>query len=133
MHYTTSNESTSNVRIKPGTIRSMTRDALPPCEVIILTALPVECKAVLHFIQDPKEIVHESGTIYYFGTFVGNARTWQVAVAEIGMGGVTAALEAEKAISFFHARIALFVGIAGGIKDVQTGDVVAATKIYAYE
>jgi len=111
----------------------MMPDALPPCEVIILTALPVECKAVLHFLQDPKEIVHESGTIYHYGTFAGNTRTWRVGVAEIGMGGIAAATEAEKAISFLHAKIALFVGVAGGIKDVKRGDVVAATKIYAYE
>ena len=104
-----------------------------PCDVIILTALPVECKAVLHHLQDPQEIVHESGTIYYAGPFTGLHRIWQVAVAEIGMGGIAAALEAEKAISFFHAKVALVVGIAGGIKDVQIGDVVAATKIYAYE
>lgn len=107
--------------------------APPPCEVIILTALPVECQAVLRYLQEPQEVVHRSGTIYYQGTFFGKHRTWRVAVVEMGMGGVTAALEAEKAISFLHAQIALFVGIAGGIKDVQRGDVVAATKVYAYE
>jgi hypothetical protein len=26
----------------------------PPCEVIVLTALPVECQAVLHFLQQPQ-------------------------------------------------------------------------------
>ena len=105
----------------------------PVCEVIILTALPVEYQAVLHYLQTPREIVHPSGTVYHWSTFPGMHRTWRVAVAEIGMGGATAALEAEKAISFFHAQIALFVGIAGGLKDVQRGDVVAATKVYAYE
>ena len=103
------------------------------CEVIILTALPVEYQAVLHYLQKPREIVHPSGTVYHWGTFPGMHLAWRVAVAEIGMGGATAALEAEKAISFFHAQIALFVGIAGGLKDVRRGDVVAATKVYAYE
>jgi nucleoside phosphorylase len=60
-------------------------------------------------------------------------RRWSVVVAQVGLGGTQAAIEAEKAISFFSAQIALFVGIAGGRKDVQLGEIVVATKIYAYE
>ena len=105
----------------------------PPCEVIVLTALPVEYKAVIRHLQHVQEIVHDQGMIYEWGSFTGQHRTWRVAVAEIGMGGPTAAAETERAIHFFHAQIALFVGIAGGLKDVHLGDVVAATKIYAYE
>jgi len=104
-----------------------------PCEVIVLTALPVEYQAVVPYLQEAQEIVHPSGTIYRWGTFPGAHRIWHVAVAEIGMGSTAAALEAEKALSFLQAQIALFVGVAGGLKDVQRGDVVAATKIYAYE
>jgi nucleoside phosphorylase len=111
----------------------MTQSANVSCDVIILTALPVECKAVLHHLQDSREIVHPSGTIYYQGSFAGVHRAWWVAVAEIGRGDITAATETEKAINFFHAKVAIFVGIAGGIKDVKRGDVVAATKIYDYE
>lgn len=104
-----------------------------PCEVIVLTALPVEFKAVMRYLEEVKELVHPSGTIYHQGTFVGAHQTWRVAVAEIGMGGTTAATEAEKAIQFFHPQIAFFVGVAGGLKDVRRGDVVVATKVYAYE
>ncbi len=107
--------------------------SLPTCEAIILTALPVESKAVLRYLQEPQEMIHPSGTIYSWGTFPGKRRILHVAVAEIGMGGIPAALEVEKALTFFSAPIALFVGVAGGLKDVQRGDVVAATKIYAYE
>lgn len=105
----------------------------PKSEVIVLTALPGEYEAVLRFLNNPQEIVHPSGTIYAQGTFPGKQRTWRVAVAQIGTGGTQAAVEAAKALSFFPAQIALFVGIAGGRKDVQLGDVVVATKIYAYE
>src|SRR5581483_2976332 len=115
--------------------RGMMNDvaAPPPREVVVLTALSIEFQAVVRHLQDVQEVVHPSGTIYHQGTFAGTHRTWRVAVAEIGMGGTATAVEAEKAIGFFHPQIALFVGVAGGLKDVQRGDVVVATKIYAYE
>jgi nucleoside phosphorylase/tetratricopeptide (TPR) repeat protein len=103
------------------------------CEVVILTALPFEYQAVVAHLQDSQEVVHPTGTIYSLGQFQGERRRWRVAVAQVGTGGTQAAIEAEKAISFFPAQVALFVGIAGGRKDVQLGDIVVATKIYAYE
>lgn len=103
------------------------------CEVIVLAVLPVEFTAVMRHLEEVKEHVHPSGTIYHYGTFAGAHRIWRVAVAEIGLGGTAAASEAQKAIEVFHPQIAFFVGIAGGLKDVRRGDVVVATKVYAYE
>jgi len=93
----------------------------------------VEYQAVLAHLQDVQEITHPEGTVYEWGIFTGQDRTWRIVVAEIGMGGPTAASETERAISFFHAQIALFVGVAGGLKNVKLGDVVASTKVYTYE
>jgi len=103
------------------------------CEVIVLTASSAGYQAIQRFLHKPQELVHASGTIYSWGTCSGTQRTWRVAVAQIGSGGTQAAIEAEKAMHFFQAQIALFVGIANGRNNVQPGDVVVATKIYAYE
>lgn len=96
--------------------------------VVILTALDVETRAVLRHMPGWTEETVE-GTVFYRGSF----EDWSVAVAEAGAGNASAAAIAERAIRHFKPRVALFVGVAGGVKDVAIGDVVVATKVYGYE
>jgi nucleoside phosphorylase len=100
---------------------------------VLLTALSVEYLAVRAHLSGFQEQVHPKGTVYEQGQFTANGSTWDVGIVEIGPGNPGAALEAERAIDHFHPDVILFVGVAGGIKDVAIGDVVASTKIYNYE
>lgn len=102
-------------------------------QVVILTAIPVEYQAVRWHLQDIREVVHEQGTVYEQGIFLTKDNACEVGIARISMGNVQCAAEAERAMTYFAPRFAFFVGVAGGLKDVKLGDVVAATKVYAYE
>jgi nucleoside phosphorylase len=99
---------------------------------IILTALPVEYAAVRAHLSNLAEEVHR-GTVYERGTFLEGEFAWQIGLVEVGAGNPSAAFEAERAIAYFEPSVAFFVGVAGGVKDVTIGDVVAADKVYGYE
>ncbi|XHR80786.1 MAG: SUMF1/EgtB/PvdO family nonheme iron enzyme [Gloeotrichia echinulata GP01] len=97
--------------------------------VVILTAIRIEYLAVRKHLNNVKEVEHPQGTIYEQGEFA----LWEVGIAEIGAGNTSASVEAERAIAHFRPDVILFVGVAGGIKDVKIGDVVVPTKVYYYE
>jgi len=100
---------------------------------VILTALPLEYQAVRAHLCNIREETHRQGTVYERGAFVARQGWWDVTIAVIGPGNMGAAFEAERAIAQFDPQVVLFVGVAGGLKDVQVGDVVVSTKVYGYE
>jgi nucleoside phosphorylase len=99
-----------------------------PRVAVVLTAIQVETEAVLrHLIDRDRQRV--SDTWFQTGRFDG----WAIAVAEVGPGNAGAATVATRALAHFNPEIAAFVGVAGGVKDVDLGDVVVGTKVYGYE
>jgi nucleoside phosphorylase len=100
---------------------------------VILTALAVEFESVLAHVVDVRENVHPRGTVYKVGTFASGHDMWRVAVAIIGQHNERAAFETERALAHFDPAVVIFAGIAGGLKDVKLGDVVAASSIFYYD
>lgn len=104
-----------------------------PPRVVILTALAEEFLAVEKYVPERQELKHPDGTVYERGRFESGGAVWDVLIVETGQGNRRAANETQRAISFFRPDVVLFVGVAGGRKDVSIGDVVASEKIYNYE
>ncbi|WP_448207777.1 SUMF1/EgtB/PvdO family nonheme iron enzyme [Azospirillum sp. sgz302134] len=100
---------------------------------LILTAIDVETRHILPHLADTIRDDDHPGQVFRVGRFRdGNGRDWKVVVAE-ERGNEMAAVNATMAIMKFNPDIALFVGVAGGLKDAQMGDAVVSTKIYGYE
>lgn len=100
-------------------------------DFIVFTALLLESRAMLAQLEPTADRQLPTGTIVEVGTLKGSPR--RVGMVEVGPGNINASAIVSDTIANLRPRALLFVGIAGGIKDVELGDVVASTKVYGYE
>ena len=99
--------------------------------VVVLTALEVERHAMVRNLIDLREDQHPTGTLFEVGRL--HDTPWRVVVVTVGAGNLSAAALAERAIAAYRPEVLLFVGVAGGLHDdIELGDIIVATKIYAY-
>ncbi|MEV6557685.1 5'-methylthioadenosine/S-adenosylhomocysteine nucleosidase [Nocardia sp. NPDC051756] len=99
---------------------------------MFLTALDLEGEAVRAHLAGLQTRHHPAGTVFEVGHLAGRP-DYPVALAVIGMGTVNAAAITERAIAEFRPSAVVFVGIAGGLREwIALGDVVVATRVYAY-
>lgn len=99
-------------------------------KILIQTALSLEFEAVKAFLSNLQiERQPSTGSIYNKGVYQGN----EVLIVETGAGNVRSADETGRAIEFFKPDYVFFVGVAGGLKDVKIGDVVASSKVIGFE
>ncbi|RJQ82559.1 hypothetical protein D5S17_01945 [Pseudonocardiaceae bacterium YIM PH 21723] len=101
--------------------------------VVICAALEVEFTAVRAQLNGPIRRQEIRGSCYEVGHCAGPRDTWTVVLALTGQGNAAAAVHVDRAISAFSPQVVLFVGVAGGRKDVRLGDVVIAESIYDYD
>lgn len=111
----------------------MGKQQAPSRRALIVTALPVEYAGVRHHLCDIQEEELPHGMVAEVGAFRGAVTSWSVWLIEAGMGNENAALETDRAVAHLCPEVVVFVGIAGGRKDVVIGDVVVASKVYGYE
>ena len=100
---------------------------------VVLSAIGVEYMAARAFLTQVETLVHPAGTVYETGRFAAGDVEWTVVLAETGTGNNIAAIETSRALDAFRPSVAMFIGVAGGVKDVEVGDVVAADYVYGYE
>lgn len=99
--------------------------------VVILTALNLEYEAVRERLTDPRVHQHPAGTRFEVGQLGRNG--CRVALGLVGKGNHPAAVLAERAMAQFSPAAVIFVGVAGALRpNIQLGDVVVASQIYAY-
>ncbi|MBU8858032.1 MULTISPECIES: 5'-methylthioadenosine/S-adenosylhomocysteine nucleosidase [Micromonospora] len=99
--------------------------------VVILTALDLEYAAVRDQLTDLRVRRHPAGTRFEVGRI--SQSDCRVALGLVGKGNHPAAVLAERAMAEFSPAAVLFVGVAGGLwPNIRLGDVVVASKIYAY-
>ena len=102
--------------------------------ILILTPIQVEFDAICNFFKERKLLTDDSnGITYTLVTFKGRHKLYQIAIKKTGSRNENIALATERAVQFFKPAVAILLGIAGGIKDVQLGDIVIGTKAYGYE
>src|SRR4051812_30895881 len=103
-------------------------------KILIQTALSLEFAAIKGFLKDVEPQAHpETISIYNRGSYSFTNANYEILLVETGAGNVRAADETGRAIEYFKPDYVFFVGVAGGIKDVTLGDVVASTKVIGYE
>lgn len=104
----------------------------PNVDALVVTALQLERIAVRQHLVD-LTAVRAGGIVADMGRFVAGSTNLRIAVIETGAGNVHAALAVQKIETRLRPSQVIMTGVAGGLKDVAIGDVVASSKVYWIE
>ncbi len=99
---------------------------------LIATAVPLEYESVTVHLENVRTL-WLAGQSYTVGDFAVEKRLWHVLVLQTGPGNSEAASATAIAIALWNPLIAMFSGIAGGLKDLSKGDLCVPAEIHQYE
>lgn len=102
--------------------------------IVIQTALALEQEAVVKKLTNVGDYEHPvSKTIYKVGNYISDQSKLQIVVGRTNQTNVNAAIETERVIQHFNPTYLFFLGVAGGLKDVEVGDIIIGTDVIGYE
>ncbi|OQW90574.1 MAG: hypothetical protein BWK78_06665 [Thiotrichaceae bacterium IS1] len=97
--------------------------------IAFLTALPLEFKEVKQHLENPYPETIDGRTYT-----IDEKEKWRIVLRQQhSQGNYQAARETDWLIQHFQPTYLFFIGVAGGIKDVELGNVVVATFARGYE
>ena len=102
--------------------------------ILILTPIKIEYTQVRNqLVQSSLKRLVRSGVTYEKGQFLGRNHDFTVYIKQTGSKNINIALATQSALQDIQPTIVILTGIAGGVKDVNIGDVLVANKLYGYE
>ena len=109
-----------------------------PIDFAVITALPVERKAVVGRLTAPEKVQEPGEPLTFYRGHVpipGESTPYTVVVIQLlDMGNLDAAAATARVLQRYRPRNVLMVGIAGGVRgEVTLGDVVVARQACYYE
>lgn len=108
---------------------------LPRCDILVVTAVPVETNAVLLWGYKWAELSVEDDPTKYRYTQIDSGGK-QISIIHVQlpeMGMTPAATIVSKAVMHFNPQYIIMPGIAAGVeKSVQIGDIMVATEVWDY-
>jgi nucleoside phosphorylase len=100
---------------------------------LIVTALPLEMKAVLSCLKPLGSCLGKDGNVFEFGQFSGAGHEWLVIVGESGAGNhASQSIVTTAVLQFGRFELLLMIGVAASRKpvDAPIGSVVASNHVY---
>lgn len=102
--------------------------------IVIETALVLEQEAVVRKLENIEDYTHPiTKTKYKIGYFNSKSNKLKVIVGRTNQTNVNAGIETERIIQHFCPTYLFFVGVAGGLKDVNIGDIVIGADVFGFE